>query len=286
MKKGLLLLALILVIGHLTVPAAMSAETVRFFIFPTTDQDTAFRQFRPMVAYLEGRLGINITVVYPDQTDDFITQFAQSQVDIAYLGPIPYIRLRAVSADAEPLVRFREPSGADVYTCGLVTFPDAVFDPQFSNDRRIALVNAVDVCGYPATARLMDKLGNNINKNKYRYVGKEDEASLSIIRGESDAGGMKTAVARKYSHMGIEILAETDPLPGFVLVGNMRTLGSKMLTQIQSALTALSPDSIDGDLLKTWGEDIRYGTVPAKDTDFDGVRDLLKAFPIPQQGIF
>lgn len=281
MKKGLFLLAIILGIGHLTATMAMSAGTLRFVILPRMDQATALRQFQPMVDYLERRLETRIHISWSDDETALIATFKQSPMDLVYLGPASYVRLRAASAYAAPLIRFRDASGEDTDTCSLVTFPDAVFDPQFAQDRRIVLAHPADICGYPAAARLMTGLGSDIRKNRYQYIGKMADVPLSIIRGEADAGSVKTAVARKYVHMGLEILSETEKLPGFVLAGDTRTLGPEMMHRVQVILTSLSPDSPDAGFLKNWGEDIRYGSVPAKDSDFDGVRELLKTFPVP-----
>ncbi|WP_054701813.1 PhnD/SsuA/transferrin family substrate-binding protein [Desulfosarcina cetonica] len=199
------------------------AETIRFIPLPMQNRETVFGQFKPMTDYLEQRLEVKIVYDYCDSYADVLERFRQSRVDLAYLGPLPYVELRATFAHAEPIVRFCESSGRAEYTCALVSFMDNVFDPQSAHHRRIALTQPFSTCSYLSTSRLMHWMGSNIEQNLYRYLKKHDEVALSVIRGDFDAGGLKTAIACKYAHMGLNIVAETLPLPGFALVGNTRT---------------------------------------------------------------
>ncbi len=276
-------LLILCVISKVDFPCA-NAETLRFAPLPMENRETVVKQFRPMTEYLEQRLGEKIVFSYSDSYQDIIDKFCRSEVDIAYLGPLPYVRLRFASSHAEPLVQFKEKSGKAFYTCSIVSIPDADFDLKSATERKIGLTQPLSTCGYLSTSGLMLKSGSDIEQNYYRYIGKHDEVALSIVRGEFDAGGLKTAIARKYRHLGLKIVAETSPLPGFALVGNSSTLSVAQMEKIRQVFIALDPEGGDKALLSKWGDNIRYGAVVADDANYKVVRDLLGNAKIPETG--
>ncbi|BBO91062.1 PhnD/SsuA/transferrin family substrate-binding protein [Desulfosarcina ovata] len=284
-KRTIFILAAIW-ITTLAAVAMASAETLRFIPLPMQDRETVLKQFRPMTAYLEQRLGATIVYDYCDNYADVLERFRQSKVDLAYLGPLPYVRLRTVFDGAEPLVHFKEASGEARYTCSLVTFVDTGFDPGSSRDRQIALTQPLSTCGYLSTGGLMRNHGGSLADNLYRYLGKHDAVALAVVRGEFDAGGLKSAIARKYTHMGLKIVAKTPPLPGFALVGNRHTLDPTMMDRIRQELIVLDPKGKDESRLSAWGDNIRHGAVTASDADYTIVRELLGKTQIPQEGNF
>lgn len=270
----------------LFVVSSASSDPLRFAPLPMENRETVVKQFRPMTEYLEKRLETKIVFSYSDSYEDIIDKFRRSEVDIAYLGPLPYVRLRAIYPQAEPLVQFKERSGNAFYTCSFVSIADAEFDLATAFKRKIGLTQPLSTCGYLSTSGLMLRGGSNIEHNYYRYLGKHDTVALSVVRGEVEAGGMKTAIANKYRHLGLEILAETSPLPGFALVGNSNTLSAAHMEKIREVLNQLDPQGKDQKLLSKWGDNIRYGAVTTDDDNYRAVRDLLGNAKIPDTGNF
>lgn len=286
MRRTIRLIVVAMVLSTMPLLRPVGAQTLRFIPLPMQDRETVYRQFYPMTDYLAGRLSVDITFVYCESYQTVLDRFQASEADLAYLGPLPYVTLRNSFADAQPVVRFKEAGGQTTYTCALVTFADNVFDPQFTHDRSIALTQPLSTCGYLSTSGLMRYLGSDIENNRYRYLKRHDSVALAVVRGEFDAGGLKSVIARKYTHMGLQILAETKPLPGFVLVANRQTLTAQRIDAIRNALLALDPEGADRDRLSTWGDSIRNGAVSAADHDYQVVRDLLGSQPIPMEGNF
>lgn len=262
------------------------AETIRFAPLPMENRETVIKQFRPLTIFLEQRLNLTVNYVYADNYADILAKFRQSQVDVAYLGPLPYVELRASYDKAQPMVHFKEKSGHTTYTCALITVPDADFNIQDANQKKIALTQPLSTCGYLSASGLMRTRGSSLENNFYRYVGKHDAVALSVIRGEFDAGGLKTAIARKYAHLGLQILVETPPLPSFALVANTKTMPPALISGIRQALIALEPGGKDSAMLASWGDNIRFGAVVASDDDYQVVRDLLADAVIPEKGNF
>lgn len=258
----------------------VNAETLRFAPLPMEVQDKLIKQFQPMILLLEHSLDLKIIYKCSNTYSGILEKFRRSQLDLAYLGPLPYVELKALFSHAEPLVFFKEADGKSTYTCALVSFPDNFFDHYNAHQRKIALTQPLSTCGYFAMSGLMHRHGGELEQNFYQYVNTHADVALSVIRGVFDAGAMKTAIAEEYSHLGLQILAETNPFPGFALVANAKTLSPERMALIRQTLISLDPLGKHREQLLLWGENIRHGAVPATDDDYQGVRQLLKEMNI------
>ncbi len=249
---------------------SLAAEILRFAPLPLENRETVIRQFSPLLAHIEANSGQPTRFVFFDNYDDILQAFANAQVDLAYLGPLPYTRLRQRFAQAEPLVQFREADGSIMYRCVLAAFRgDHIRLPALKN-RALGLTQHLSTCGDLSVNSLLQKhAGFGLQQTPHRYLGTHEAVALAIVSGEVAAGGMKESIARKYAGLGLEVLARTDLLPGFVLVANRATLSPSRITQLRQMLLT-TPESV----YSHWGAPIRHGMNPAADSDYANVRRL------------
>jgi len=257
------------------------AEHLTFAPLPMETPETVVKQVKPMLAHLEKATGVDIQIDYSSDYAEILQKFADGKLDLAYLGPLPYLTLRDRVSQATPLVHFKEKSGSATYTCAIVAPADAKPDLKNLKGRKVALTQPLSTCGYLSTDGLLRQAGSKLEDNLYRYLDKHDEVALAVTRGEFDLGGLKTAIGKKYAHMGLTVIAESAPLPGFALVANAKTVSKERMGQLRDALVAA-----EGDAIKTWGDNIRFGAVPAFDGDYDGLRRLRRQATIPNSGNF
>ena len=245
------------------------------------NRETVVKQFRPMLFYLEEKLKQSVQIDFSDGYGEIIDKFRAGLIDLAYLGPLPYVELRRQYPQAEPLVQFNEPSGKPTYTCAIVAMADAGLKLEGLRERRIALTQPLSTCGYLSVAGLLRQRGTNLEDNSYSYLDKHDGVALAVVRGEFDAGGLKTAIGKKYHHLGLNILAETEPMPGFALIANQATLPLTTQHAIRTLLTQLDPAGEEKDRIGLWGENLRHGATEATDSDYEPVRLLKGDMLIP-----
>lgn len=271
----------------LSLPLICAAETYVFAPLPMEQPETVVKQVKPMLQHLEKATAASFRIEYSADYADILKKFSEGKIDLAYLGPLPYVALREKYPKAVPVVHFMEKSGKATYTCAIVVAGDKVALNTLKG-KRIALTQPLSTCGYLATDGLMRQAGTNLEQSKYRYLDKHDEVALAVARGEYDAGGLKTAIGKKYAHMGLSIAAETQALPGFALIANSQTLRPETIDAIRKTLSGLQPlkNSNDAEITKTWGDNIKYGAVPASDADYDAVRRLRARADIPEDGNF
>lgn len=261
--------------------ASAHAGEIRFAPLPLENRETLVKQYRPMALYLEKQLNTTIIFDFSDDYAEIISKFIAGKIDIAYLGPLPYVELRAKYDKAEPLVHFNEASGKPMYSCAIVVLADSQLKLEGLKDRKIALTQPLSTCGYLSVNGLLREHGSSLANNRYTYLDKHDAVALAVVRGEFDAGGLKTAIGKKYSHMGLTVLAETAPMPSFGLVANQATLSGETIKALREILIKLDPVGVDKVMLATWGENICNGAVEATDKDYDIVRKFKGNLQIP-----
>lgn len=267
---------------------SLQAETLVFAPLPMKQPEEVVKHFKPMLSYLEQTLGITIEVDYSSSYQEILDKFRRGRIDLAYLGPLPYVTLKENFAPATPLVHFLEKSGKPSYTCAIITAAGNNKPLSAMKGLRIALTQPLSTCGYLSTDGLLHKAGRSLEQNRYRYVDKHDEVALAVARGDFDAGGLKTAIARQYAHLGVQVVAETAPLPAFALIANSRKLNTQRMEALRRALTGLKPQENPADKATTqgWGDELRYGAVNAEDRDYNPVRQLRKRVDVPVRGNF
>lgn len=256
-----------------------SSEPLVFAPLPMESTFTVASQWQPFVEYLDQRLGVKLKFSYSTNNDEIISKFASGELDLAYLGPLPYVKLRKIFPAAEPVVIFMEKDGQSSYTCSIVTLGETNLDFTKMKGKKVALTQPLSTCGYFATQGILTQYGNSLEDNLYQFLGQHDKVALAVARGDFDAGGLKTSVARKYNYLGVVVRAESPQMPGLALVINSNRVPSQRIAEIRQALLAA-----DVKTRQDWGDNIRYGVVPAKDSDYDGIRQLAMPATFPNEG--
>lgn len=272
---------LVLLCGLWSGRASAQTVPIRFAPLPMENREAIILQFRPMVEYLGETLGRPVVFDFSDDYTTILDKFLRNKIDLAYLGPLPYIELRSKTVHAEPLVLFREASGHPKYTCAIAALADTPIQLSGLKNHRIALTQPLSTCGYLAVNGLLREHGSSLADNRHHYLDKHDAVALAVIRGEFDLGGLKTAIARRYTHLGLTIVAETQPFPGFGLIGHRSTLTNETMEAIRAALIRLDPAGADQKRLSLWGNEIRHGAIPASDSDYDTIRRYKRTLEIP-----
>ena len=242
-------------------------DVLVFAPLPMVDRTKVYNTFYPMIQLLEKKLNKKIEIFYSGDYEQILDEFKKSKIDIAYLGPLPYVKLKESYESVYPMVHFKDQTGSSLYTCSFVRFLNN------TKIERIALTQPLSTCGYLSVNNL---LNNKLENYKYKYLGKHDEVALSILRGDFDAGGLKTSVAKEYFHLGLEEISQTPNLPGFALVGNSNNLSLEYLEEIKKSLL-----EIEKETYSKWDKDIKYGVEPASDADYENLRKMMKNVVIP-----
>jgi phosphonate transport system substrate-binding protein len=101
---------------------ANEPQKIVFAPLPLQSEESVFKTFAPMVHYLEKTLHVSISFHFSTSYEALLADIEKGSVDIAYLGPLPYIELKANASFVEPLIFFNEANGKPFYRCVLVAW--------------------------------------------------------------------------------------------------------------------------------------------------------------------
>ena len=257
-------------------------KTLTFAPLVTEDVEEINTQFLPMIKYLEKKLNVNIQIDYNSDYNTLLEKFINGKIDMAYLGPLPYLTLEEKYPNTMPLVNFKNEKGEVSYTCSFVSFISTEGSIENMTNTKIALTQPLSTCGYLFVNDVLNNSNANIEKNKYKYLDRHDEVALSVIRGdEFKYGGLKTDIAQGFTHLGLKEIVRSKEIPSFVLVGNSKTLDNNMLTNIKSTML-----SIEKEESLTWDKNIKFGTKEINNADYDYLRKLVKSTKISHESNF
>lgn len=277
LAKGLRLLLLCLgASGAVAADGAATGGPLRAAALPLQSREATVREFSRLFRAVGEAVGRPVEFVYHDRYEAVLDDLLADRLDVAYLGPLPYVELmRRDPAAASPLVRFREADGSSTYRCALVSFPDnAVRWPGVAG-HRLAMPQALSTCGPHSAGTLLARLGGpGLDAMKTHYAGQHEIVAQQVVAGQAELGTLKESVATAYRVLGLRILATTNPLPGFVLVVRNAALPVEQRSLLRERLMAWPTQA-----QRQWGKSIRWGLEPASDADYDTVRVLLKAGP-------
>lgn len=261
------------------VPTPAGAESLTFSPMLVEKPETVANQWRPVLDHLEKTLGADIRIVFQPDHAKIVEKFRRGEIDLAYLGPLPYLELKKTFPAAEPVVHVREADGGAKYTCAIVALAERKLAAKALRDKTIALTQPLSTCGFLGTDGILRQAGSGLEYNRFRYLGTHEKVALAVARGDFDAGGLKTSIGRRYEHLGVKVVAESEALPSFALIANAARLSPERIERIRKALLSVDPKARTG-----WGGPLQYGFEAASDRDYDGLRRYRTHETIPLEG--
>jgi phosphonate transport system substrate-binding protein len=262
-----------------------AAGTIRFAPLPMASLEHMTREYLPFLDYLEKQTGQTFELAYHASYETLLDALSAGQVDLAYLGPLPYVALTERSHNMQPVVQFLDAQGESNYTCALVHFADqplTLIHPD--RIQRFALTQPLSTCGYLMVEAYLQAQGESLEneQHEYTYVGSHEDVALKVILGRYDVGGLKTQIAQRYHHLGLRVIDETSPMPGFVLVANTDTLDTAITDQIRMALLELKPleNPSDAEVVRGWSANLKYGSIRVDEGLFDPVRQQWRQLKV------
>jgi phosphonate transport system substrate-binding protein len=252
-----------------------SKDTIYFAPLPMKKAKKIVQDLLPLVEYLQEKLSVEIKFNYKSDYGDILKGFENNTIDIAVLGPLPYVILKSHYSYVEPIVLFKQKNGSTHYRCVLSKFVED--DINVSKPIKIALTQPLSTCGYYMSKKLLKKRYNiDIKDQYYKYTMSHTNAMTGALKGEFDIAGASEFIAQKYESLGMETVAQSELLPGFSIVVNTTTLSADMIQRLRDALLSIPPSS-----LKAWGGKSRYGLSRANAHLYDSIK---VDFDIPKKG--
>ncbi len=236
---------------------SFASDTIRFTPLPMETVAKTYEIFTPFTKFLEQKIGKKVEIVYIAKNAEIMEALKEGKIDIAHLGPLPYVKLHEAYKDMLPIIQFLEKDGSPLYTCTLFRRKNSTLDYTKAKDLSFALTFKYSTCGYASVEELLREHGTSLLNNSFHYSFSHYRAIADVVNGDYDFGTVKTSIYEQFKYLDIEPVAEGKPNPELMLVANTKTLTSNEIESIQKSILESTPEE-----RKSWVEKIHDPVAP------------------------
>jgi phosphonate transport system substrate-binding protein len=258
-----------------------TAEALTYAYLPQYSHAVSFERHRRLLRYLRSKTGLSLRQIFPNTFAEHIKMVERGEIDISFTNPFVYISLARLGSEAFARI-VEADSGADFQGQVIVRADNpAIGRLEDCRGKRLIAVDPNSAGGYLYPMGLFYDHG--ITREDFQEVtfasgsgGRQEAVVLAVYAGAYDVGtirkGTLEVVRDKIDLEQIRVLAETRPYPGWVY-SVRKGFDPSARDKIAKALMALKASRPEeARILSAAG---MVGIVPARDADFDPVRDLI-----------
>jgi phosphonate transport system substrate-binding protein len=258
-----------------------AAEAITYAYLPQYSHSVSFERHRRLLEYLRHKTGLSLRQIFPNTFAEHIRMVERGEIDISFTNPFVYISLAQMGSEAFARI-VEADSGADFHGQVIVRADNpAIGRLEDCRGKRLIAVDPNSAGGYLYPMGMF--FDHGITREDFQEVafatgsgGRQEAVVLAVYAGAYDVGtirkGTLDVVRDKIDLEQIRVLAETRPYPGWVY-SVRKGFDPSALDKIARALMDLKasrPD--DARILSAAG---MVGIIPARDADFDAVRELI-----------
>lgn len=219
------------------------------------------RRFAPLADYLSKALGREVVVRVGRTYEEHIDAIGRDQVDIAFLGPVSYIKVLNGYGRKPLLARFEVNGEPNLYGVIFVRQDSQVKSLPDLKGRRLAFGDPESTMSHIVPRSMLSNAGVPVGTlAEHKFLGSHNNVALAVLAGDFDAGGVKQEVFDKFAPKGLRALATTPPTPDHLFVTradfppsdvarareallNLKSQpgGAAVLERLHTGLTALIP---------------------------------------------
>ncbi|HEY9080095.1 phosphate/phosphite/phosphonate ABC transporter substrate-binding protein [Magnetovibrio sp.] len=234
--------------------------------------DMAHR-FKPLSDYLSQKIGRSVELKLYKHFEGLMGDIGEGKVDIAFLGPVPYIQITKRYGPVPILARTE--------ISGLTGFHGVIFVRNDSPARTIsdlrgahfASVSRFSTMDLLAQAMMID-VGVPISElPPQQSLGSHQNVALGVLVGDFDAGCVKQDVFDRYADRGLRKLADTSTVPEHIFATNNH-MPQQLVQALRQAFLDMN-DSAEGRSVMRQVNTEMTAMRPASDPDYDELRRLL-----------
>ena len=230
--------------------------------------------------YLEAELGIPVNFEVTEDYETSIALLVQEEVEMAYLGPLSYVKAKAKNPQIEPIVTHIESVSGRSWYAGVIVADQSQGIRTLADlsGKRFGFVNRSSTSGYLVARAKFQALGLEPERDfaAVVYAGSHDKNVVALAQGQVDAIAVEEAV-----YLGAEaagdlpddrygVVWRSEPLPNPPLVINSQ-LPPQFKQRLQRALINAPPG------LATVGGEQASGYTLAQDQDYEPIRRIQGA---------
>jgi len=264
---------LILLVHCLPLPAS-AQDPLILAVHPYLPFSELTDRYTPLADYLGNQLGRNVVVRIGRNYKDHMGYIGRDEVDIAILGPALYVTLVDKYGE-KPLLARLEIDGKPVFHGKIITGKGSpIVSLADLKGKRFAFGDPESTMSHLVPRFMLLEAGVSADDlADYQFLGSHTNVALGVLAGDFDAGAVKEEVFYKFEQQGLKALATTPPFSEHVFVARS-TLPTQTVEAVREAMNQLKDTPEGQDILSRIKKRLT-GMVPAQDSDYDNLREIL-----------
>ncbi|MEG3638813.1 phosphate/phosphite/phosphonate ABC transporter substrate-binding protein [Magnetococcus sp. PR-3] len=266
----------------MTLPAR-AQPVLTFGVHPFLPATELHKRFQPLIKHLthimKRPVRLHVASTYAEHIDNVGNQL----VDIAFLGPSPYVKIVKKYGPPKLLAQLRV-KGKDTFHGVIFTYQAAtIVKLEQLKGKRMAFGDVNSTMSHLVPLHMLEKVGvSKVDLASHQHVQNHVNVIYGVLTGLFDAGAAKESVYKRYAHWGLRVLEKSSAIPNHVIVARSN-LPEEVIAEVKKALALLKPKTMDAQLLKALKPGIT-GLGVVSDKAFDGLRHILN-ISIPKRGV-
>lgn len=252
-----------------------AGDRLVFAVHPYLPATEIYEKFGPLVKYLSNELGEPIEIEISLDYQNHVVEIGKDNVDIAYMGPASYVKMVDMYGRKHLLAR-QENEGKPTFHGVIIVRKDSPLNSLSDlAGKRFAFGDPESTMSHLVPRYMLWKAGITLDKmSGYAFLSNHHNVALGVLAGDFDAGAVKEDVFGEYEKRGLRELARTPEMPDHVIVATNR-LSPDKIQKLRDTLHSLPGKEAGRNILNSIKPSISL--VPAKDEDYDNLREILKA---------
>ncbi len=258
-----------------TNPETTDKLVIRFGIVTFYNPRLMILRYQPFIDALSERTPYQFELVLSTSYHETVSQLEKGEIDIAYLGPVTYVRARK-RFGAIPLVRLNT-GGSSTFRSVLCVREDSPINGISDlGGSSIAFGSPLSTSSHLYPRLMLKNAGIKLSDlESFTYYNRHDNAAKAVLTGNNDVCGIRDVVAARYEDKGLKIIARSDPIPNFPIVYAPGKPDS-LISLLRETLLELNPSAKDDStLMSRWDVELRGGFVPVSAADYDMVEQIM-----------
>jgi phosphonate transport system substrate-binding protein len=239
-------------------------------------------RFRPIAEFMGRELGREFSVRVGQDYGDHFESIGRDRVDVAFLGPVEYVRVIGAYGQKPLLARFEVNHQTELHGVIVVRRGSPLRTLAELRGKRFAFGDPNSTMANVVPRWVLAQAGVPVSAlSGYRSLATHEDVVLAVLSGDDDAGAVKQEVFDRFKDQGLQVLAVLPTTPDHVFV-TREDLPAAEVARLRAALLSLKDRPGGAAILEALHPGLS-ALVPASDADYNPARRMLRDIEGPPQ---